>query len=279
MSSFAKPILKMVRSLKSREERAKPEPASRKSRKSKRVADAPPPPAEPSFGITSSERRSAIAGILSESAPPPRQSSAPLAPPRLADISPVATSPGLTIAPVLPEPSAAKAPAPGAAAGTGRWVQLSEAQAVRHPLFGMGVWLVAIALLMVAGIARALIEIVDFWATTDHGGLAAWIMAVLRSGMALWAALILGMLMGRSRAFPANFAAYSMVNVIYLVLFGLAFAHVTNNYVFYGVGGAIAVNLLALAYVLYSARANVTFRRRVRIKRSKAKQAAAAAPA
>jgi len=257
-----------------REARAAGAPSSKKSRKAKRGAEAPPAPLEPSFGITSSERRSAIAGLLSESDPPQHQPSALEAPKPLAEVSPVAAAPGLTIAPAFAEGPAAEAPPPPA---KGRWVQLSEAEANRHPLFGLGIWLVGVALLIVVGIARASIEIIDFWATTDHGGLAAWIMAVLRSGMALWAALILGLLLGRSRAFPANFAAYAMVNVIYLVLFGLAFAHVTNNYVFYGVGGAIAVNLLALAYVLYSARANVTFRRRVRAKRVRVKRAAAAA--
>ncbi|MGH7006689.1 MAG: hypothetical protein ACREIP_22305, partial [Alphaproteobacteria bacterium] len=89
---------------------------------------------------------------------------------------------------------------------------------------------------------------------------------VLRAGMALWAALILGLLLGRSRAFPANFAAYSVLNVIYLTLFGLAFAHVTNNVVFIGVAAATAVTLLTLLYVLHSRRANVTYRKRVRVK-------------
>jgi len=98
-------------------------------------------------------------------------------------------------------------------------------------------------------------------------------MAVLRSAMALWGALLLGTLIGHSRAFPTNFAAYAMMDNIYLVLFGLAFAHVTNNYVFYGVVAGIAVNLLAMAYVLYSPRANLTFRRRVRARRIKIRTA------
>lgn len=259
------------------------ETRSREERDSRRVKSREVPPAEapqePSFNITSAERRSAIADLIAESTKPPSQSTFAAPMPaleprgesrRLAEMSPVATSPALTIAPA-PPPVAAHAP------GTDRWIQLSDAQAMRHPLHGLGFWLSAIALLIALGIARALIEIIDFWATTDHGGLAAWIMAVLRSTMALWGALLLGSLLGHSRTFPTNFAAYTMMDNIYLALFGLAFAHLTNNYVFYGVAGGIAVNLLALFYVLYSPRANLTFRRRVRARRAKAKPAAAAA--
>jgi hypothetical protein len=105
-------------------------------------------------------------------------------------------------------------------------------------------------------------------------------MAILRSGMAVWAALILGLLLGRSRAFPANFAAYGMLNVVYLVLFGLAFAHVTHGTVFAGVGAAIAVTLIAVAYVLRSRRVNVTFLKRVRARKpAPAAPGPAAAPA
>jgi hypothetical protein len=103
-------------------------------------------------------------------------------------------------------------------------------------------------------------------------------MAVLRSGMALWAALLFGLLIGRSRAFPTNFIAYGMVNVIYLALFGLAFAHVTHNRVFTGVAVGIAVTLLAIAYVLRSRRVNVTYRHRIRAKKS-ADEEPPAAPA
>jgi hypothetical protein len=244
---------------------ASPSPSAkgRKAKKSKRAPEPPPLPQEPSFNVSSSERRSAIASLLAGRAP---QSRATHPPP----------SPEIAITPADAPISSDDAPAaPSAATTAGRWVYLSDAQAHRHPLFGIGGWLIAIAFLIVAGIARAAIEMADFWATTDHGGLAAWIMAVLRSGMALWSALIFGLLIGRSRAFPANFAAYSMLNIIYLVLFGLAFAHVTNNQVFIGVGAAAAVTSIALAYVQLSARVNVTFRRRVRAKRVRGGAAAA----
>lgn len=245
-----------------------------KSKKAKKRGREPETPQEPSFDATSSERRNTIAKLVSEHRAEPREEAVPSAATaaRLADSSPVTTSVESPV--VFPdvEALAQSQPAPPEA---GRWNQLSDAQAARHPLFGIGGWLVAIALLIAAGIARALIEMIDFWATTDHGGTAAWIMAVLRSGMALWAALILGMLLGRSRAFPANFAAYSMVNVIYLALFGLAFAHVTNNAVFIGVAAAIGVTLIALVYVLHSPRVNVTYRRRVRAKRVRTGRTAA----
>jgi hypothetical protein len=277
----------------SRKSRSRKSREARDSRRAKSREIAPPEePQEPSFNITSAERRSAIAGLIATSDDPSSRRSpfapGPVAPSaltpaagrdeapaleprsesrRLAEITPVATSPGLTIAPV-PPPTVTPPP--------GGWVQLSDAQAMRHPLHGLGFWLAAIALLIAIGIARALIEILDFWATTDHGGLAAWIMAVLRSAMALWGTLLLGTLIGHSRAFPTNFAAYAMMDNIYLVLFGLAFAHVTNNYVFYGVAVGVGLNLLALAYVLYSPRANVTFRRRVRARRVKTKRTPAA---
>lgn len=162
-------------------------------------------------------------------------------------------------------PTASEQPAPLSAAGG--WVQLSLAEAARDRLFGVHGWLIAVAFFVALGLFRALVELVDFWATTDHGGLSAWIMAVLRSVMALWAALILGLLLGRSRAFPTNFVAYGLIDSIYLVLFGLAFAHVTSNAVFTGVAVAIGLNLIALAYVLRSRRVNVTYRYRVRAKR------------
>src|SRR6185436_13536924 len=141
-----------------------------------------------------------------------------------------------------PEPPAS----PGAPAADG-WVHLPAAEAARHPLYGVHGLLVVVAIFIAVGLFRALVELVDYWATTDHGGLAAWIMAVLRSVMALWAALLLGLLVGRSRAFPTNFVAYAMVDVIYLGLFGLAFALVTRDVVFAGVGAGIALNLFAIA--------------------------------
>jgi hypothetical protein len=216
----------------------------------------PPPPAgapqEPSFPISRQARRDVIAGIVNEAAPPESYSSSPAAAdePR--------SEPSLGRAP--PE-----APPPPDAHG---WIRLSPVEAARHPLYGVRGWLVLIAILIALGLARALVELLDFWATIDHGGLAAWIMAVLRSAMALWAALLFGLLLSHSRAFPTGFAAYGMVNVIYLTLFGLAFAHVTHNRVFAGVAVGIAVNLLAIAYVLRSRRVNVTFRRRVRAKKA-----------
>lgn len=206
----------------------------------------PGAPQEPSFGVSSAARRTAIAGLIAGPA--------------------VGAGPADVDAESEPGPE------------VGGWVYLSDADAARHRLFGVGGWLVLIAILMCVGLFRAVFEVIDFWATTDHGGLAAWIMAVLRSGMALWAALILGLLIGRARSFPSNFVAYSMVNVIYLGLFGLAFAHLTNNMVFAGVAAGVVVTLIAIAYVLRSRRVNVTFRHRLRAKEIERARAAAAVP-
>jgi hypothetical protein len=210
----------------------------------------PDAPREPSFNASRVARRAAIAELIAEKdldqrapEPEPKRPEPERAPPRF-------------------EPEAE----PAAPAVAGGWVCVSDADAARHRLFGVHGWLVFVALLICVGLFRAILELIDFWATTDHGGLAAWIMAVLRSGMALWAALILGQLIGRSPAFPANFVAYGMLNIIYLGLFGLAFAHLTNNMVFAGVAGGVAATLLAMAYVLRSRRVNVTYRRRVRAK-------------
>jgi hypothetical protein len=192
-------------------------------------------------------RRSTIAALIADAAPPiPKRAQLERAGPAFA-------------------PEAQPSPAPAA----GGWIRLSEAEAAEHPLSGVGGWLVALAILLALGLLRALFEIIDFWATTDHGGLSAWIMAILRSGMALWAALVLGLLLGRSRAFPINFIAYGMVNIIYLGLFGLAFAHLTNNRVFVGVAAAIVVTLIAMLYVVRSRRVNVTYLRRLRVPKSK----------
>jgi hypothetical protein len=228
----------------------------------------PPPPAdapqEPSFAVSRQARRDAIAAILGDAG----------------RAEPDARPPTVEMArEPRAEPSLGRAPAePAPEPGPDGWVQLSAAEAGRHPLFGVGGWLVAIGILIAVGLLRALIELIDFWATTDHGGLAAWIMAVLRSAMALWAALLFGLLIGRSRAFPTGFIAYGMVNIIYLTLFGLAFAHVTQNRVFTGVAVGIAVTLLAIAYVLRSRRVNVTFRHRIRVKK-RAEAPPPAAPA
>jgi hypothetical protein len=178
-----------------------------------------------------------------------------------------------TIAALIAPPAAAPT---GAAPDADGWVQLPLAEAARERLFGVHGFLILLAIFVALGLFRALVELVDFWATTDHGGLSAWIMAVLRSVMALWAALILGLLLGRSRAFPINVVAYGLIDSIYLVLFGLAFAHVTSNAVFTGVAVAIGLNLIAIAYVLRSRRVNVTYRHRVRAKkRAKAEPPAA----
>jgi hypothetical protein len=194
--------------------------------------------------MSSTERRSAVAVLIAKQlAPPPAPQRAPEPPP--------------------------EAGAPSVRPGTRGWVQLSAAEAARHPLYGVGGWLNTVALLVALGLIRALIELSDFWATTDHGGLAAWIMAVLRSAMAAWAALILVLLFARSRAFPVNFTAYSVLNVIYLALFGLAFAHVTQGTVFAGVAVGVVVTLVAAAYVALSRRVNVTYLRRVRAREAR----------
>ncbi len=236
--------------------RASP-PLAVPERKSPDPEPAPPPqappaeePHEPSFAISRERRREEIAALIADQIGPLLEP----APPR---------TPAAAEKP-RPEPAPGRTPPEASPAPAARgWVGLSAAEAARHPLFGVHGWVVLVAVFVAVGLFRALVELVDFWATTDHGGLAAWIMAILRSVMALWAALILGLLMGRSRAFPTNFVAYGMVDTIYLVLFGLAFAHVTHGAVFIGVAVAIPLNLLAIAYVLRSRRVNVTFRHRV----------------
>lgn len=212
----------------------------------------PPPaddaPREPSFAVSTAARREAIAALIARPSEPGDEAT-----PRAA--------PSLGLAP----------PAPMAEPDADGWVKLSQAEAEKHRLFGVHGFLVVLAIFAALGLVRALIELVDFWATTDHGGLAAWIMAVLRSVMALWAALVLGLLIGHSRAFPTSFVAYAMVDVIYLALFGLAFAHVTQGVVFTGVAVAVALNFIAIAYVLRSRRVNVTYRHRVLVKKVKGK--------
>jgi hypothetical protein len=226
-----------------------------------RVPAPPPPPdqpQEPSFPVSRQARSEAIAAIVSKALPPePRELQA--------DAPEARVEPSLSRAADEPRPEP----------GPDGWLQLSPVEAARHRLYGVRGFLILIGILIMVGLLRALIELIDFWATTDHGGLAAWIMAVLRSGMALWGALLLGLLLGCNRTFPTNFIAYAMVDVIYLTLFGLAFAHVTHNRVFIGVAAAIVVNLLAIAYVVYSRRVNVTFRHRIRVKRRREKPSAA----
>ena len=212
---------------------------------------APPPaddaPREPSFAVSAAARREVIAALIAQPKEAPDEAAAPRAAPSLGQVP----------------------PAPMAMPDAEGWVQLSRADAEKHRLFGVHGFLLVLAIFTALGLLRALVELIDFWATTDHGGLAAWIMAVLRSVMALCAALILGLLIGHSRAFPTSFVAYAMVDVIYLVLFGLAFAHVTQGVVFTGVAVAVALNLIAIAYVLRSRRVNVTYRHRVRAKKTK----------
>jgi hypothetical protein len=231
----------------SRGKRRGPPPLVVPEREPAEAAKAPPAPQkphdeprEPSFAVTGAARRETIAALI---APPP----------------------------------AAAPSRDGAAPDANGWVQLPLAEAARERLFGVHGFLVVLAIFVALGLFRALVELVDFWATTDHGGLSAWIMAVLRSVMALWAALILGLLLGRSRAFPTNFVAYGLIDSIYLVLFGLAFAHVTSNAVFAGVAVAIGLNLIAIAYVLRSRRVNVTYRHRVRAKKRAKEEPPAAA--
>lgn len=228
-----------------KEEAPPPEPA------------APPPEElrEPSFTISHEARRAAIAELMADAAAP--------APEPAPALVPAAHEPD-----GRQEPSLGRAPPEEIAAPDAHgWVQLSRAQAEQHKLFGVRGWLVVVAVFVAIGLAMGVVELIDFWATTDHGGLSAWIMAVLRSVMMVWAAAVLALLLARRRAFPAAFAAYTMVNVIYLGLFGLAFAHVTHGAVFIGVAAAIPLHLLAIAYVLRSRRVNVTFCHRVRAKK------------
>ncbi len=223
-------------------------------------------PREPSFTISHEARRTAIADLMADAhgrdAPPP------------------GPDPGAAGADERQAPSLGRAPpAEQAAPDAHGWIKLSRAQARQHPLYGIGGWLVLLAIFVSIGLAMGFVELLDFWATTDHGGLSAWIMAGLRSLMALWAALILILMLARSRAFPTAFVAYSMFYIIYLGLFGLAFAYVTHGAVFRGVAAAVPLHLLAIAYVLRSRRVNITFRRRVRAKKRKEAPAPAGAEA
>lgn len=215
---------------------------------------------EPSFTISHEARRAAIADVMAAAVP---RQAAPAEPPPVAE--PPLAEPDERQAPSLGRAPPAALPAPDAHG----WIKLTRAQAAQHRLYGIGGWLVVLAIFVAIGFAMGIVELVDFWATTDHGGLSAWIMAGLRSLMALWAALIFVLLLARSRAFPVAFVAYTMFYIIYLGLFGLAFAHVTHGAVFAGVAAAVPLHLLAIAYVLLSRRVNVTFRRRVRAKKSK----------
>lgn len=212
-------------------------------------------PREPSFTISHEARRAAIADMMAK---------AEARDARPADADPAAAEPE-----ERQEPSLGAAPPPEAVPDAHGWIKLSRAQARQHPLYGVGGWLVLIAIFVAIGLAMGIVELLDFWATTDHGGLSAWIMAGLRSLMALWAALIFILLLARSRAFPITFVAYAMFYIIYLALFGLAFAYVTHGAVFAGVAVAVPLHLLAIAYVMLSRRVNVTFRRRVRAKKRK----------
>ncbi len=212
-------------------------------------ADQPAAPAEeprePSFTISHEARRAAIAELMTD---PP---------------APAADAPEGRQEPSLGAPPPEAAPEPDAQG----WIRLSRAEAAQHRFYGTGGWLVLIELFVVLGLAMGVVEFIDYWATTDHGGLSAWIMTVLRALMLAWGVVVLVLLLAGSRAFPTAFVAYAMFNIIYLGLFGLAFAHVTHGKVFIGVAVAIPLNLLAMAYVLRSRRVNVTFRRRVRAKK------------
>ena len=230
-------------------------------------APAAPPPEdlrEPSFTISHAARRAAIAEVMASAA---AREAAPAAAPPVGEPD-VRQAPSLGAAP----------PEEIAAPDAHGWISLSRAQAARHPLYGVDGWLVALAVFLALGLAMGLVELFDFWATTDHGGLSAWIMAGLRSVMALWATVIFVLLVARSRAFPTAFVAYTLFYIIYLGLFGLAFAHVTNGAVFTGVAAAVPLHLIAIAYVLRSRRVNVTFRRRVRAKKRAEAQPAGAEP-
>ena len=165
---------------------------------------------------------------------------------------------------VAPAPAFISASEPQASAGP--WVYLSKEEATRHRLWGVHGWLTLVAVFLVLGILRGTLELVEFWSTVDHGGQAAWVMAAARSVTAFWAVLILALLFARSRAFPANFAAFTVVNIVYQVLFGLAYAHLTQGSVLEFVAADIALNLIAWAYVARSRRVNVTYLRRVRAK-------------
>jgi hypothetical protein len=211
-------------------------------------------PREPSFKVSHEARRAAIADMMADAGARGAGPAAPI---------PAATEPGARQEPSLGPAPTEETEAPDAQG----WIALTRAQAAQHPLYGVGGWLVVLAFFVALGLAMGIVEVFDFWATTDHGGLSAWIMAGLRSFMVLWAALIFVLLLTASRAFPTAFVAYTIFYIIYLGLFGLAFAYVTHGAVFRGVAAAIPLHLLAIAYVLRSRRVNVTFRRRVRAKK------------
>jgi hypothetical protein len=112
--------------------------------------------------------------------------------------------------------------------GTDGWVALPLDIAKQHPLYGVGGWLILVAIGTVVTPIRIAIGLVPLYTTIDyatlHPNLFAFILAeiALNAVFILWSLTNLLLLLSKHRWFPRSFAAAIAFSVIFITLDAVA---------------------------------------------------------
>jgi hypothetical protein len=151
----------------------------------------------------------------------------------------------------------------------GSWIYLPEEIARQHPLYGIGGWTGVLLALLIAHAGFAVWAVV-----TELGpkGLATMIIIPLFAIVLLPVLALAGLVIAcpilvlkRSPAFPACFIIAAALAIAFSIisLFG-SLDEPSSRILVAGFATYLVLNLGALLYVFFSARVNVTFRKRVR---------------
>lgn len=140
----------------------------------------------------------------------------------------------------------------------GDWVYVPDHIAERHPLYGVGGWLILLMVLLAIG---ALLGVIGFFRIVGVAGASGLVtVLVVLLGVVTAAQVVCIVLAAmKSAAFPPVFLVIALLSILFGVL-GLAVGDRPRLGEFLG----IAVNTIWAVYVVVSRRVNVTYRKRVR---------------
>lgn len=168
-------------------------------------------------------------------------------------------------------------------ADSSRWVEVPPDVAKKHPLYGIGGWLILVAISCVVAPIRTVIQLTPVYSGIDYSTLPPMLtnFIVIEIGLngliVLWSIVNAFLLFRRHRAFPRSFAAMMAFSAIFVV--GDVFAtkammeaigqpmemsELFDAETSREVGRTIVAALIWIPYTFVSKRVHVTFLSRVR---------------
>lgn len=168
-------------------------------------------------------------------------------------------------------------------ANTPRWVEVPLDVAKRHPLYGIGGWLILVAIGCVVAPIRMVVQLVPLYSAIDYATLPPTLTNFIigeisiNALIVLWSIANLLLLLNKHRLFPRSFAALMAVSVVFVVgdVFAtravmealgqpMEWSELFDAETSREVGRTIVAALVWIPYTLVSKRLHVTFLNRVR---------------